>query len=72
MKMIIYLLFLFSLFFIFPPEAKAYLNPGSGSYIVQILVAALAGGGFLITAKWEKIKSLFCKREKNDEKKKDK
>jgi hypothetical protein len=33
----------------------AYLDPGSGSFILQLLIAALVGGGFLIKTYWKKI-----------------
>jgi hypothetical protein len=39
--------------------AQAYLDPGTGSYFVQILIAGLAGGGYLIVTFWGKIKGLF-------------
>jgi hypothetical protein len=38
-----------------------YLDPGSGSYIIQILLAALLGGAFAIKMYWRKIKSFFVK-----------
>ena len=34
-----------------------YLDPGSGSFILQVLLAALLGGGFAIKAYWKKIKA---------------
>jgi hypothetical protein len=37
----------------------AYLDPGSGSFLVQLLIAAVVGVGFLIKAYWKKIKNLF-------------
>ena len=39
--------------------AHAYLDPGTGSYFVQILIAGLAGGGYLIVTFWSKIKGFF-------------
>jgi hypothetical protein len=38
---------------------KAYLDPGSGSYILQILLGALLGAAFIIRVYWRKIKSFF-------------
>ena len=32
-----------------------YLDPGSGSIIIQMLVAALLGGGILLRSFWNKI-----------------
>ncbi len=37
----------------------AYVDPGSGSFILQALVAALAGAALVINAYWRKIKQLL-------------
>ncbi len=37
-------------------NAFAYLDPGTGSYIFQVLVAAVIGGLFTIKIYWRKIK----------------
>ena len=39
----------------------AYLDPGSGSYILQILIASLLGGLFAVKVFWSKIKALLAK-----------
>lgn len=39
----------------------AYLDPGSGSYLIQILIAALLGSGFVIKAFWKNISAFFAK-----------
>jgi hypothetical protein len=44
-----------------------YLDPGSGSFILQVIVAALLGGGFAIKAYWKKIKALFVKTPPGEE-----
>ena len=36
-----------------------YLDPGSGSFLIQLLFAALAGLGVAIYASWSKIKGWF-------------
>jgi hypothetical protein len=36
-----------------------YLDPGSGSFLIQLLLAALLGGAFAIKIYWRKIKALF-------------
>lgn len=41
---------------LFPREAHAYLDPGSGSLIVQALVAAFFALSLAIKAYWRKIK----------------
>ena len=37
----------------------AYLDPGSGSFILQAIVATLAGAAVVINAYWRKIKQLL-------------
>jgi hypothetical protein len=39
----------------------AYLDPGSGSFLIQILIAVLIGVGVAVRASWGKIKNLFGK-----------
>lgn len=43
------------------PGFRAYLDPGSGSYIFQILLAGLVGSLFAIKLYWRKIISFFKK-----------
>ena len=38
---------------------QAYLDPGSGSFLIQLVIAGLVGAGFLIRAYWKKIKGWF-------------
>lgn len=45
----------------FPNFAQAYLDPGSGSYIIQLLFGVLFGASYLVKVYWEKIKSFFRK-----------
>ena len=42
-------------------EAYAYLDPGTGSYILQILVAALFGALFMLKVFWGRIVGFFSK-----------
>jgi hypothetical protein len=44
---------------IFPTEAMAYLDPGTGSLIVQSVIAALAAAGFAIRLYWGRIRLVF-------------
>jgi hypothetical protein len=39
----------------------AYLDPGSGSLILQLLIAGLMGAGLLVKVFWKKIKALFSR-----------
>lgn len=51
-------------------EAYAYLDPGTGSYIIQLIIAALLGGLFALKIFWNKVKyffvSLFSKKKKDE------
>jgi hypothetical protein len=55
------------IFFIFgiacPVSALAYLDPGTGSIMLQGLIALLAAAAVVIRTYWYKIKSLFVKTE---------
>ncbi len=37
-----------------------YIDPGSGSYLIQVIIAAVLGGLFYFKNLWLKIKSLFA------------
>ena len=55
---------------LFPADAHAYLDPGTGSYILQLALATLVGVLFAIRLFWGRIKSFFGKllsRQENDE-----
>lgn len=50
----------FSLLILFlPEESYAYIDPGTGSYLFQILIAAVLSGLFFIKTFWLKIKLFF-------------
>jgi hypothetical protein len=36
-----------------------YLDPGSGSFLIQLLIASLAGIGVAVYTSWNKIKGWF-------------
>jgi len=44
-----------------------YLDPGSGSFILQIAIAALLALGVALRASWGKIKGLFGGKPKPEE-----
>lgn len=48
-------------FEIFAPYFREhfYLDPGSGSFLIQLLLAALIGSAFAIKVYWKKIKAFF-------------
>ncbi|NTW08507.1 MAG: hypothetical protein HGA28_02935 [Anaerolineaceae bacterium] len=39
-----------------------YLDPGSGSFIIQILIAAVLGLGVAVRASWGRIKRFFGRK----------
>jgi hypothetical protein len=41
-----------------------YIDPGSGSYLVQVIIAAILGGAFWIKKFWRKIQSFFKRGKK--------
>jgi len=40
---------------VFPPQAFAYLDPGTGSYVLQIAAAVFFGGIFVVKTFWNRI-----------------
>lgn len=48
-----------------------YIDPGSGSYLIQMIIAAVLGLGFFFKNFWYKIKSFFIKPEMEKEKEED-
>ena len=56
------------IFLIVPLKAQAYLDPGSGSYLTQILIASLFGAGYLTKAYWGKLKNIFSKKDRKKSK----
>jgi len=44
-----------------------YLDPGSGSFLIQLLIATLLGLAVAVRASWSKIKGWFGVKPKNDE-----
>ena len=52
-------IFTVAIFLIFPNLSEAYLDPGAGSYILQMLLAGALGLMFTIKLYISKIKSFF-------------
>lgn len=42
-----------------PSIANAYLDPGTGSYVVQLLVGSLLGGLFALGVFWRRVVASF-------------
>jgi hypothetical protein len=60
------ILVLFLVLLTIPREAQAYLDPGSGSYLIQIIIASVAGVGYFLKLNWEKVKNVFLKKGKKE------
>jgi len=52
-------------------SGRAYLDPGSGSVLIQLLIAGLLGAAFIIKAFWSKIKAFFTRSKAPKEEKSD-
>jgi hypothetical protein len=48
-----------------------YIDPGSGSYLVQVIIAAILGVIFYFKNGWVWLKSFFTRHKKNDQSKKE-
>lgn len=53
------LLLAVALWFATSTNAFAYLDPGTGSILLQAIIGGLASGLFILRMYWRKIKSLF-------------
>ncbi len=53
--------------FSFLVKPNEYLDPGSGSLIVQIVLAAVMGAGVAIGVFWRNIKAFFTGKKANQE-----
>ena len=40
---------------------RMYLDPGSGSFLLQILIATIAGAGIFLATYWRKVKSFITR-----------
>jgi hypothetical protein len=53
-----------------PSVAHAYLDPGTGSYVLQLLIGGLLGGLFAVGMFWRRVvaffKRLFTRGSKDD------
>jgi len=67
--MIHIIFFLFVFLIVAPIKAQAYLDPGTGSYITQMLIGFIAGSAYLIKIYWGQLKEFIAKLK--DKKKKD-
>ncbi|MCP4570945.1 MAG: hypothetical protein GY838_01210 [bacterium] len=47
---------------LFPAAAVAYIDPGTGSFVLQGILAAVVGAGVAIKIFWRRIAAFFGKR----------
>lgn len=47
------------LFFASVQPAYAYLDPGTGSYFIQIVIGTVLGGGYILKKYWKEITTKF-------------
>ena len=66
MKKIVFIILLINFFFI--NNAFAYLDPGTGSIILQAILGAIAVAASYCAFYWNKVKNLFKKIFKKKEK----
>ena len=51
----------------FPLSPELYLDPGSGSIVLQMIIAAILGAGVLIRSQWARIKRWFGGKPADDD-----
>lgn len=49
---------------IFPERAQAYLDAGTGSYLIQLVIAFVAGGLFMVKTFWRQLRSVLTRGRK--------
>lgn len=57
--MTINIIFIIAFFLFFTKPVLAYLDPGSGSFIFQVVVATILGGIFSLKMYFRKLKNIF-------------
>ena len=56
------LFWVLTLGFLFIQPANAYLDPGTGSYVFQVAIAAFAGAGLALKVFWGNIKTFISSK----------
>lgn len=64
------LIICFLFFFSFTSQAQAYLDPGTGSIILQAILGFIAAAAATASFYWNKVKLFFSKFFKKDQKEK--
>jgi hypothetical protein len=60
-RVAVYVASLFLFWLIAAPNAHAYIDPGSSSFIIQILIGAAAGSALAIATFWRRIRSFLVR-----------
>lgn len=50
-----------------PTPAFAYLDPGTGGMLLQLLVGAIAGSIVFLRLKWTQVKGFFSRKQQSPE-----
>jgi hypothetical protein len=66
-RLIVYISSVFLFWFIAAPGAHAYIDPGSSSFIVQMLIGAAAGAALAVATFWRRIIGFFRRDKSKDE-----
>jgi hypothetical protein len=53
------LILLLTLCALWPRDAHAYLDPGTGSYVLQIIIGVAVGAALAVKVFWLRIKAFF-------------
>lgn len=59
---------LIALLALFPDQAHAYIDLGTGSYIIQLIIGAFLGGALAIKMYWRNLINFFKKKSPKDPK----
>jgi hypothetical protein len=46
-----------------PSAPPAYLDPGSGSFLIQLVIAGLLGAALAVRMSWARIKGIFRRKD---------
>ncbi len=56
-----------ALFVIVPSAAYAYIDPGTGSFVIQGVIAAVVGAGVVLRMFWSRIKTAITGKQPQDD-----
>lgn len=62
----LFLVTAFVILLFYPIKSEAYLDPGTGSFMLQMLGAAILGGVFSIKIFWQRIVNFFSKKKEDE------